>query len=65
VFVLREKLFQYLIRTDIRDLLIVIDSLILRLATVSLSTVARDYYAKYVIILGGGLSRSSLEKIYG
>jgi hypothetical protein len=43
----------------------VIGSLVLRLATVSLPTVARDYYAECVVILGGGLSRLSLEEVYG
>jgi hypothetical protein len=64
VFV-RGRLLQYLIRTGVRGLLMVIGSLVLRLATVSLPTVARDYYAECVVILGGGLSRSSLEEVYG
>jgi hypothetical protein len=64
VFV-RGRLFQYLIRTGVRGLLMVIGNLVLRLATVSLPPVARDYYAKCVVILSGGLSRSSLEKVYG
>ena len=61
----RGRLLQYLIRTGVRGLLMVIGSLVLRLATVSLPPVARDYYAECIVIFGGGLSRSSVEEVYG
>jgi hypothetical protein len=43
----------------------VIGSLVLRLATVSLPLIARDYYAECIVIFGRGLSRSSRERVYG
>jgi hypothetical protein len=56
---------QYPIRTGVRGFLMVIGNLMLRLATVSLPPITRDYYAECIVIFGRGLSRSSRERAYG
>jgi hypothetical protein len=61
----QERPPQYPIRTGVKGLLIVIGSLLLRLATVSLPPVARDYYTECIVIFGKGLPRSSRERVYG